>query len=175
MPTTVRSLCAYFFSFSLGLASALPLSLLLRRALQGRAASPRQSAMSWLPSGQYDEQTLASAKHAMSYVRPKLRRPLMEPVWDAGFDLLAGLDGVGVQSTLSCTSSIGSQEGTRRSRTTRAQGRQVYSSSCQCTGPANSTHATPGRTSPTEPDSTEGLDGLRGGFSNLTYGVGWPD
>jgi len=127
MPTTVRSLCAYFFSFSLGLASALPLSLLLRRVLQGRAASPRQSAMSWLPSGQYDEQTLASAKHAMSYVRPKLRRPLMEPVWDAGFDLLAGLDGVGVQSTLSCTSSIGSQEGTRRSRTTRAQGRQVYS------------------------------------------------
>ena len=182
MPTTVRSLCVSLFSFSLGLASALPLSLLLRRALQGRAASPRQSAMSWLPSGPFDEQKLDSARLAMYSVRQSLRPRGTAAEWDVGYDLLAGQDGDGLRWTCSPSSSTANQEVIRPSGTTKGQEPQDCSSSCHCTGGEDSTHATHDRTSSTAQSSTEAPGGRRGVSNYLcsdarwaTCGEGWPD
>ena len=175
MKTTTGGLCVSLFSFLLGLASALPLFLLARRVLRGRAASPRRSVTSTLPSGQYDAQTLDSARLAMYSVRQSLRPRGTAAEWDVGYDLLAGQGGDGLRWTLSPSSSTANRVETRTSETTRGQALPDFSNSCHCTGKASSTPATHERTSSTARSCGEERAGNRGGCDHWPGGIGWPE
>jgi len=147
-----------------------------------RVGCDRRARTSPLPSGQYDEPTLDSARLAMSFVRPKLQRPLTEPLWDAGFDVLAGLDSAGTRWVNSCGSSIGSHEADNELPINPVE-QQGCCSSCHPGGEESGTPTTHESTCATDSKRSNRSDGSRGAVSNhlcadsrwMTCGEGWPD